>query len=328
MTIPVYYAIMSIALNIQKSGVAKMQNITESISKTLDTIENPNTVATYKNSLSYFVESLEISQDEAVSSLSLKDFIHFVKWIAEKDLSKPAKKLHVSAMKKLINYLVVNDLLEFSYSDDEKIKQAVKLYIGKSNFTPKVSPIQAVETIVDTVFQQDVYSPCKERDIAIILFLSTSGCRRSEVANMKVSDIDPETCSAMVYGGKGDKDRRIIISPNACNAIADYWEARGSANPSDPAFARHDKKSSWRNGLKPIGPQGIYMIIQRLSELAGIEEGVITPHSFRHYVATKLASKNIQLAQEQLGHSSSVTTGRYIHFSQNELAQAHKEIFS
>jgi len=41
-----------------------------------------------------------------------------------------------------------------------------------------------------------------------------------------------------------------------------------------------------------------------------------------------LASYNIQIAQEQLGHSSSVTTGRYIHFSQNELAQAHKEIFS
>lgn len=305
-----------------------MTNIEESISKTLSLIANPNTVLAYSNSLDYFVESLTLSQDEAVSSLSLDDFIHFVKWIAEKDLSVSAKKLHISAMKKLINYLVVNDLLKFSYSDNEKIKQAVKLYIGKKTFTPKVAPNSSVEAMIAAVPNQDIYSPCKERDIAIILFLSTSGCRRSEVANMKVSDIDPDTCSAMVYGGKGDKDRRIIISPNACNAIADYWEARGSANPSDPAFARHDKKSAWRAGLSPLSHQAVYSIINRISEFAGVEKGVISPHSFRHYVATKLASKNVTLAQEQLGHSSSVTTGRYIHFTQNELAQAHKEIFA
>lgn len=94
-----------------------MQNIEESILETLGTIENLNTKSTYRNSLKYFVESLQMSQDEAVSSLSLKDFIHFVRWITEKDMSKGTKKLHVSAMKKLINYLVVNDLLEFSYAD-------------------------------------------------------------------------------------------------------------------------------------------------------------------------------------------------------------------
>ena len=86
LTIPVYCAIMSMALNNQKSGVAKMQNIKESILKTLDTIENSNTVETYKNSLGYFVESLEISQDEAVSSLSLKDFIHFCEVDSRKGL--------------------------------------------------------------------------------------------------------------------------------------------------------------------------------------------------------------------------------------------------
>ncbi len=305
-----------------------MQNIEESILETLGTIENLNTRSTYRNSLDYFVESLQISQDDAVSSLSLKDFIHFVKWIAEKDLAKSTKKLHVSAMKKLINYLVINDLLEFSYADDEKIKQAVKLYIGKNAINPKVSPIKAVEAIIDTVSKQDIFSPIKERDIALILFLSTSGCRRSEVANLKVADVDPDTCSAMIYGGKGDKDRRIIISPNACEAIADYWDARGPALPTDPAFARHDNKSSWRNGLDPISTQGIYIIVKRLSELAEIKEGVITPHSFRHYNATKLASKDIQFAQKQLGHSSPVTTGRYIHFSQDDLASVHKEIFS
>lgn len=305
-----------------------MRNIENSISKLLDLIENQNTRRTYSNSLNYFVQSLKISPDEAVSSLSLQDFIHFVEWIAEKSMSTSAKRLHVSAMKKLINYLVVNDLIEFAYADNEKIKQAVKLYIGKSRRLPKVASHAAVERMIKTVFEQKIYSPVKERDIALIIFLSTSGCRRSEVINLKVSDIDIDSCSVMIYAGKGDKDRRIIISPNTCDAVTHYWEVRGSSNPNDPVFARHDTKSHWREGLSPMSGQNVYQVVERIRKLAGVIDGMVTPHSFRHYVATKLAHKNIKLAQEQLGHVSPVTTGRYLHFSQSDLAEAHKEVFS
>ena len=132
----------------------------------------------------------------------------------------------------------------------------------------------------------------------------------------------------MIYAGKGDKDRRIIIPPNTCEAISHYWDTRGSSNPNDPVFARHDKKSSWRKGLSPMTGEGIYLVVDRIRELAGVPEGMVTPHSCRHYVATKLARKNIKLAQEQLGHTTSVTTSRYLHFSQQDLSEAHKEIFA
>jgi len=305
-----------------------MQNIEESISKLLGLIENRNTRITYSGGLDYFVESLRVPQDEAVSSLSVKDFVHFVEWIAEKELTVATKNLHVSAMKKLINYWVVNGLIEFSYADEEKIKQAVKLYIGKARKLPKVASHAAVERMMRTVFEQKIYSPIKERDIALIIFLATSGCRRSEVVNLKVSNIDIDTCSVMIYSSKGNKDRRIIISPDTCDAVTNYWEARGSANPRDPVFARHDKKSHWREKLTPMSGQGIYLVIDRIRKLAGVPEGMVTPHSFRHYCATKLAHKNIKLAQEQLGHASPVTTGKYIHFSQSDLAEAHKEVFA
>ena len=79
---------------------------------------------------------------------------------------------------------------------------------------------------------------------------------------------------------------------------------------------------------QPLSHQAVYSIINRISEFAGVEKGVISPHSFRHYVATKLAGINVSLAQEQLGHKSPATTGRYIHFTQNDLSRVHKEIFA
>lgn len=303
-----------------------MLTIKETISKWLDTIENPNTVSTYKNSLVYFVESLEISQDEAISKLTLDNFIHFIMWIAKEDLSKASMQLHSSAVKNYINFLVINDLFEFDHTDKEKIKKATKKYIGKKSFNPIVAtaPANAIETMIYTAFKQKIYSPIRERDIALILFLSTSGCRRSEVANLKVSDVDVDSCFAIIYGGRGDKGYRVFISPHTCDAISSYWEARGTALPSDPAFARHDNKSSWRNGLEPLSVHGIYIIIARLSELAGIEKGVITPNSFRHHFATKFASDNIKFAEEQLGYSSYVATERYVHFTQNESAHINE----
>jgi len=305
-----------------------MQSIEESVLKTLELIENLNTVSTYRRSLDYFLQSLEISIEEDVSNLSLSHFTHFVKWIAEKDLSKSAKKLHICAMKKLVNYLVVNDLLEFSYADNEKIKQVTKLYIGNgSPHVPKVPFVGDAEKIVEAALEHHSYTPAKQRNIALILFLATSGCRRSEVANLKVADVDLENCSARIYGGKGNKDRQIIISRQTCVAIRDYWRKRKSAKelPNAPAFARHDSQSHWRNGLTHMTPQSIYIVVKKISELAGVE---FSPHSFRHDVATKLARINPQLAKEQLGHVSEVTTGKYLHFTQEELALAHKEIFS
>jgi len=179
--------------------------------------------------------------------------------------------------------------------------------------------------MVKAVLEQESYTPTRQRNKAIILFLATSGCRRSEVANLKVRDVDLTTCSARIYGGKGDKDRRIIISPKTCTAIKHYWKVRRNKKPGSPVFARHDKASHWRETLSPMSSQAIYGVVNRLSKLAGIE---FTPHSFRHDCATKLAKTNMRLAQEQLGHASSGTTSLYVGFSQDDLTKAHRETFS
>ena len=305
-----------------------MPNIEESILNALEIIETPNTVLAYHKGLNYFTESLQgISLDEDVSVLTLKDFVHFVEWISKKNLSRNTKRLYLSAVNFLINYLVVNDLFDFSYGENEKLKRAIKLYILNSHktFVPKVPRAGDSEKMYQAVLRQKTYSPLKERNIALIQFLATSGCRRSEVANLKVSDVDLHTCSAMIYGGKGNKDRRIIISPKTCEVLARYWKARGSSNPSDPAFARHDKSSRWREGLSHMSSQAVYGVVEKIRKLAGVK---FSPHSFRHDVATKLARQNIQLAKEQLGHVSEITTGKYLGFTQEELSKWHKEIFA
>jgi integrase/recombinase XerD len=106
---------------------------------------------------------------------------------------------------------------------------------------------------------------------AILATLYGAGLRVSEVATLKVSDLDRQRKVIRVRGGKGNKDRQFMLSDPLREVLAAYWRWK---RPTDWLFP------GGKPGC-PISRETIFRICQEAARLAGIAKPV-HPHSFRH----------------------------------------------
>ncbi len=148
------------------------------------------------------------------------------------------------------------------------------------------------------------------RDRLMVELLYSSGLRVSECTNMRVKDLSLGERTAMVRGGKGKKDRLVIISGTWVEKIKKYLASRKFQ--SEFVFSKE-------NGSR-LSTDTVQRILRIARERAGIQKNV-TPHSLRHSFATHLleAGENIRKIQELLGHSDLSTTQIYTKVSKDEL---------
>lgn len=142
---------------------------------------------------------------------------------------------------------------------------------------------------------------------ALLMTIYAAGLRRSEVAGLRVRDIDSARMTITVHQGKGQKDRVVMLSPVLLETLRQYW--------------RYEKPKEWlfpgRNPNQPISGNDIFMVFHNAVRRAGINKKVC-PHSLRHSFATHLLESGTDLRTIQilLGHRSLKTTSRYLHVSQ------------
>jgi integrase/recombinase XerD len=144
------------------------------------------------------------------------------------------------------------------------------------------------------------------RDIALFELLFSSGMRVSEISNLRVRTVDLER-RAILVRGKGNKERLIpICDLDVHAALIAYVSLPGVPREADTFFFTN------RFGRR-LSEQSIRMALKRHAKAANLEK--ITPHVFRHTVATMLLEQGVDLRfiQTFLGHSSIVTTTIYAH---------------
>jgi integrase/recombinase XerD len=158
------------------------------------------------------------------------------------------------------------------------------------------------------------------RDIALFELMFSTGMRVSEISNLLVTTVDLDR-GAILVRGKGNKERVIPICDNEVHsALAAYVAIQGVNRSADAFFFAN------RFGRR-LSEQSIRMALKRHAKAAGLEK--ITPHVFRHTVATMLLEQGVDLRfiQTFLGHSSIVTTTIYAHVNDKSqrdvLSQRH-----
>ena len=158
-----------------------------------------------------------------------------------------------------------------------------------------------------------------KRDRLILELLYSSGPRVSEVVSLKKRELNLEERTAMVRGGKGNKDRLIILSSTWAEEIKEYLASKKSE--SEYVFSNEFGK--------PISVDTVQRIVRKCRKQAGIKKN-ITPHSFRHSFATHLleAGESIRRIQELLGHSDLSTTQIYTKVSKDELKKVKSPLDS
>jgi integrase/recombinase XerD len=118
-------------------------------------------------------------------------------------------------------------------------------------------------------------APRNLRHRAMLAILHGSGLRVSEVARLKVADIDSGRNVLWVRSGKGRKDRQALLPPTLRELLRCYWRTR---RPTDWLFP------GARPG-QPISVKAIFMACRKAARSAGIEKRV-SPHTLLHYTAS------------------------------------------
>jgi site-specific recombinase XerD len=138
-----------------------------------------------------------------------------------------------------------------------------------------------------------------------------AGLRVSEVAALKVSDIESDRMVMRIENGKGGKQRYVMLSPPLLGVLRSYWRL---ARPSLFLFPG-------RTPDKPVEPTVLHAACRSAAAAAGIDKRV-SVHVLRHSFATHLleSGTDIRIIQVLLGHEQLSTTARYTHVSTGLIA--------
>ena len=137
-----------------------------------------------------------------------------------------------------------------------------------------------------------------------------AGLRVSEVATLKVSDIDSERMMLRVEQGKGHKDRHAMLAPQLLELLRDWWRI---ARPQVWLFPG-------QNPVNPMTTRQINRACHAAADMARITKRV-SPHTLRHSFATHLLEQNtdIRVIQVLLGHAKLETTALYTRIATNTI---------
>ncbi|MEY4939677.1 MAG: hypothetical protein RIQ93_1412 [Verrucomicrobiota bacterium] len=157
------------------------------------------------------------------------------------------------------------------------------------------------------------------RDRALLELFYSSGLRVSELAALRLQQIDLEHGFIRVFG-KGAKERVVPVGGKACDALATYLTAGRprlvTTKTGSEFFLNHRGAALSRVAL--------WMIVKKHAQRAGLTKNV-KPHGLRHSFATHLLTggADLRAIQEMLGHASISTTQIYTAVEPQRLLSHH-----
>lgn len=137
---------------------------------------------------------------------------------------------------------------------------------------------------------------------AVLMTLYSTGLRVSELAQLRLEDVDSQRMLIRVRQGKGRKDRVVMLSP----VLLDHLRAYRRAQPRSPWLFPGSEPD------QPLSVSAVQKLCRQAEKKAGIRKRV-TPHLLRHSFATHLleSGADLRLIQTLLGHQSVRTTQLY-----------------
>ena len=159
---------------------------------------------------------------------------------------------------------------------------------------------------------QLIHAACTPRHRILLMTLYATGARNAELTHLKVRDIDSKRMVIHIQGGKGRKDRDVMLSPKLLVALRARWHHF------------HRKSSPWlfsgNRGDRPINMKTVWHGCDQAAQRAGIQKRVY-PHLLRHCFATHLLEDGADLRTIQvlLGHQDLKETMIYLHLSEPHL---------
>ena len=151
-----------------------------------------------------------------------------------------------------------------------------------------------------------------------------TGVRVSEICNMDVDDVDLDDLSALILGGKGEKDRTVLFTDLTAEGIQE-WMAERRMRAEKQVKEERQALFLTKNGHR-ITARWVQKLMDRIADRAEIKRSRLTPHTLRHTFASGLLERGADLVtiQRLLGHASIATTRVYLEISDQTLREIYK----
>ncbi len=254
--------------------------------------------------------SLEILN---ISKVEIRGFLESISVMKPKSI-----KRKIATIKAMFNFLEYEDSILINPFRKMRIK------IQEEKKLPRVMELKEVNSMMKFVYREnglckdfDSYSYSETlRNTVVIELLFATGARVSEIANLRLENINV-SIGAITIKGKGNKERIIEV----CNKETLQLLKRYQGHFIDKITDSGGFFLINRFGNK-LSDQSIRGIVKNVSKSVGITK-LITPHVFRHSLATLLLENDVDIKyiQSILGHSSIMTTQIYTHVNRKKQRQ-------
>lgn len=218
-----------------------------------------------------------------------------------------------------ISEFIEDHILKSGYSASYQniIISAIKMYYslnGERRINPDSLKRPRRSRALPKVFSKEeimkIFCSTKNNKHKLILWLIYScGLRRSEVINIKLTDLDTDRGILQIREAKGNVDRMVPVPQKVWEKIRAYIKVY------DPGTYLFEGQAGGK-----YSAESVYSVFKQSLRLAGIKKDVGV-HSLRHSYATHLheGGLDIRYIQELLGHKSTRTTEIYTHVSRRNL---------
>ena len=158
----------------------------------------------------------------------------------------------------------------------------------------------------------------------VITMMLDTGLRCSEICNLDLDDVDLEDLSALVIGGKGEKDRTVLFTNATLDAL-DAWRPIRNARLKNCTREKDQRSLFFSSRSRRLNPRSVQKLLDRIADASDIPRTRLSPHVLRHSSATGLLERGADLVtiQRLLGHANISTTRVYLEIGDQTLREIY-----
>ncbi len=271
---------------------------------------NKHTLKAYRIDLRQY---LSFVRDDAFVKAKIEEYITEL----HRRYKQKTVKRKIASVKAFYKYLEEEELI-----DGPNPFGRIRVKFKEKETLPRIIPRNEIERLLNFMYQQmgrssevgDLF-----RDLSVVELFFATGARVYEVSNLKKQDVDLNGGVIRIMG-KGGRERYVQIgNPDVLKLLKKYYKSNQAEIDKSGCFFVN------RRGTR-FTEQSIRNMIKKYVRMAGISIH-ITPHMFRHSVATYLLEEGVDVMyiQKILGHSSIKTTQIYLHIASKKQMEILRE---
>ena len=268
-----------------------------------------NTIQSYRRDMLKFVGFLD-KQNLVTAKIQRQDVVDFLAMLYKRRLDSRSVARHLVTIRHFFRFSLLEGF----------IKEDPAATIESPKFRQSLPYFLSVEEVERLLAQPDTSSAIGLRDKAIIELMYSTGIRVSELASIRVGDLQMEAgCLRCI--GKGNKERLVPVGKKALAVVEAYMKK------SRPELLRDNASANLflNQRGRPMDRVMIWKMMGRYGRKAALRKP-LKPHTLRHSFATHLLDRGADLRSVQimLGHSDISTTQIYTHVVEERLKQVYK----